>query len=145
MLATTLSSDLAQRRDVIENPEAAAVRGRREIVVLNQQVTHRGCGHVQPQRLPMIAIVEGNVNCALSAGKEQTLALGIFTHRIHILIGGNAVDDFGPGLAGVARAVNVRTQIVETQRVDGGVGRLRIEVAGFDDRNLLPRRRAAAA
>ncbi len=63
----------------------------------------------------------------------------IFTHGIHVFIGGNAVDDLSPGLAGVAGAQDMRAQIVKAKRVDGGVRGLRVKVAGVDDRDLLER------
>jgi len=87
--------------------------------------------------LPVVAIVERNVNRALCGGKEHSAAHRIFAHGIHVFIRGNAIDGFSPGLAGVARAQNVRAQIVETKRVNGGVGCLRVKVAGLDDLDLL--------
>ena len=55
------------------------------------------------------------------------------------------LHDFRPGLAGVVRAVNMRAQIVEPERVDRRIGGVRIEVAGVDERNFLPRPKSAAA
>ena len=46
----------------------------------------------------------------------------------------------GPGLAAVARAVDVRTQVVEAEGVDGGVGRVGVEVRGLQQRHLGPGR-----
>jgi len=47
--------------------------------------------------------------------------------------------DFRPRLSVVARAVNVRAQIVEPERIDRRVGRTRLEVRSFDDGNFAPR------
>src|SRR5262249_35872521 len=94
---------------------------------------------VEAERLPVVAVVEGDVDGALGSGEEQTLALGIFTDGVDVLVVWNAGDDFGPGLAAVAGAKNVRTQIVEAKRINRRVGCIRVGVAGFEDRDLLPR------
>ena len=54
-----------------------------EIVVFDHQIADRGRGHVQPQRLPVVAIVERHVDVAFSAGKEQSLASRILAHDVH--------------------------------------------------------------
>ena len=58
---------------------------------------------------------------------------------------GSAVRDLRPGLAAVVRAVDVRPQVVEPERVDRGVRASGVEVRGVDHRDLGPRRRAPAA
>ncbi len=45
----TFWSNLAERSDVIENPEAAAMSGGHKIVILDNYVTDGACGHVEPQ------------------------------------------------------------------------------------------------
>jgi hypothetical protein len=50
--------DLAERGDVVEDPEAAAVRGYDQIVVVNPEVTHGGVWKIQVQGLPVIAVVK---------------------------------------------------------------------------------------
>ncbi len=51
---------LAQRADVIEHPERAAMRGHHQIVAVNDEVVHWSCRQVELQRLPVRAIVKGN-------------------------------------------------------------------------------------
>ena len=87
----------------------------------------------------MLAIIERHVDLALGAGEQQTFALRILAHGIDRRAVGNAVGDRGPGPAAVVRAVDVRPHVVEPQRVDRGVGGLRVEVAGVDDRHLHER------
>ena len=130
---------LTQRRDVVEDPETAAVRRGDHVVVLDDEVADRRYRHVQPQRLPVGAIVERYVDGTLGAGKQQALALGIFAHGVDRLAVRNAVDDLGPGLAAVVRAEDVRPQVVEAQRVDCRVGGQRSEASGVHDRHLGPR------
>src|SRR5271165_1908275 len=130
--------ELAERSDVVEYPESAAVRGDCEVIVFHDDVAHRGRGQIQAQGLPVVSVVKGDIYSALGGGEEQALTLGVFTDGIDIFIGGNAGDDFRPGFAAVASAKDVRAQVVEAQRIDGGVGGVGIGVAGFDNGNLLP-------
>ncbi len=67
------------------------------------------------------------------------MRFGIFAHGIDVFVVGNAGDDFRPGLAAIAGAQDVRAQVIETQRVDRRVGGVGIGVAGFEDRDFLPR------
>ena len=60
------------------------MRRDREIVVFNNQVAHGSGRHVQPQRLPVVAVVKGDINGALGAGEEQTAPLRIFAHHVDV-------------------------------------------------------------
>ena len=137
--------DLPQRRDVVENPDAAAVRADHEVVVLDHQIADRRRRHVQPQRLPVIAIVERDVDLRFGAGEEQSLALRILAHDADRRAAGNAGDDLLPRLAAVVGAVDVRVHVVEAQRVDRRVGGQRIEAARIDGEHLHEVGHAAAA
>ena len=137
--------DLPQRRDVVEDPDAAPVRADDQVVVLDDEIAHRRRRHVQPQRLPVVAIVERHVDLRLGSGEEQPLALRILAHDADRRAAGNAVDDLLPRLAAVVRAVDVRVHVVEPQRVHRRIRRERIEAAGIDREHLHERRSAAAA
>ena len=60
------SRNRAQRRHVIENPETTTVRARDEIraeaagIVLQLNVAHGDCRHVDAERLPVISVIERN-------------------------------------------------------------------------------------
>src|ERR1035438_32035 len=69
-----LGGQLAERGDIVENPEAAAVRAHHEIAVVHDEIAHRGGGHVEAQGLPIVAIVEADENGKLGGGEEQALA-----------------------------------------------------------------------
>jgi len=49
---------LAQRSDVIQNPEGAAVGGDDEVVVVNPEIAHGSVRQIELERLPVVAIVE---------------------------------------------------------------------------------------
>ena len=50
--------ELAQRCDIVEDPERAAVSGRDQVAVLDREVVDRDERQVAPQRLPVPAVVE---------------------------------------------------------------------------------------
>ena len=106
---------------------------------MNYEIAHGRVRQIELQRLPIVSIVEGNVNGAFRAGEEQTFANRIFAHHVAGAAIGNIFCDFRPRFAEIARAVNVRAQIVEPERIDRGVRRARLEVRSFDDRNFAPR------
>ena len=139
-----LAGQLAKRGDVVENPEAAAVRADHEVVVVNHQIANRSGGHVEPQRLPVVAIVEADEDGEFGAGEEQALAHGIFADGVDGRIG-QAADDLLPGVAAIVRAIDVRLQVVEADAVDGGVDGVVVEVRGVELRDLAPRRHGRAA
>src|SRR5262249_57672972 len=97
---------LTQRRDVVEDPESAAMRGKDEIVVLNDEVAHRGSRQIQPQRFPLRAIVERQINSLFRSGEEQPFALGIFSDSVHRLASRDPVYYFCPRFAAVLRSEN---------------------------------------
>src|SRR5258707_794179 len=97
---------LSQGRDVIQDPKAAAMGGDRKIVVFDDQVANRSRRHVEPERLPVFSIVEGNINSALRSGEEQSFPLRVLAHGVHGLSVWNSFHDLLPGLTRVARPIN---------------------------------------
>jgi hypothetical protein len=83
-VAASLVVGLAQRRSVVENPEAAAVRGDDQVVAVDHQVAHRDRRQIQLQGLPVVAIVEGNRDTELGCRVEQSLARRIFANVVHV-------------------------------------------------------------
>ena len=103
---------LSQGRDVIQDPEAAAMGSDRQIIVFDDQVADRCGWHVEPERLPVFAIVEGNIDGALRSGEEQSFPLRVFAHDVHGLSVRNSFHDLLPGLTRVVGPINVRTHVV---------------------------------
>ena len=116
-----------------------------QIVAVHHDVANRGDRHVVLQRLPLRAVVEGNVDAQFGGGIEQPFGLRIFLNRVDEGAFGNAGDDVLPGLAAVVGAIDVRLVIGDAMAIDRGVGGLGIEVAGFDLRDLAPRRHGRTA
>ncbi len=109
-----------------------------QVVSVDRQVAHGGMGKIQLQRLPVIAIVEGYVNGSLAPGEKQAFANGIFAHHVGCGVSRQTFIDFLPGFAKVAGAVNVRVQVIETERIDGRVSGAGGVVASFDYGNFAP-------
>ena len=112
---------LMQRRQVVENPEAAALRREHQILVRHLDVGDRRDGQVQLEGLPVRAVVERDVHAELGAGVEQAGAIGIFAHDARRLIGRDAVLAVGqlrPGLAEIVGAIDVRREIAQQESID---------------------------
>ena len=69
---------LTQRRQVIEHPEGATMRRDHEIIIFHDQVVDRRSRQIQLQRLPMRAVVKGNIDARgnrlskISTGEAET-------------------------------------------------------------------------
>jgi hypothetical protein len=110
-----------------------------EVVAVDDEVTDRRRGHVEPQRLPVLAVVERHVDHALRRRVEKTLSERVFPDRVHGIVG-QPVHDLLPGLSAVVRPIDMCLEIIETEAVDGRVGREVVERRGVDQRHLAPRR-----
>ncbi len=106
-MAGALAAIWRSGRDVVENPEAAAVGADDEVVLVmigvNVEVADGSGGQVLAQGLPVIAVIEADVDGGLGAGEQQTGLFGIDAQTVHpasgALVAGQAVDDAGPGFA----------------------------------------------
>ncbi len=70
-----------------ERPCVAAIRS----LSLMREIVNRCGRQVELQRLPVRAIVAGEVNASLGAGVEQAFDLRVFAHRAGVGSRGNAV------------------------------------------------------
>src|SRR5258708_7743881 len=123
---------LPQRRDIIQNPKGASVRGHYEIIAMNGEIANGGDRQIELQRLPALAIIERNVSSEFGSGEEQPLAFGIFANRAQECGSGYAAGNRLPGSSIVTRSVEVRRLIVEAAAIYRGVGNRRIEMRSFD-------------
>jgi hypothetical protein len=77
-----LRVELAQRRQVVEDPERPAVRARDEVATPHDEVADRAVGQIELQRLPALAVVERHEHARLGAGVEQPAPLGVLAHDV---------------------------------------------------------------
>ncbi len=108
-------------------------------VVLHLNVAHRDRGHVQPQRLPIGAVIKRDPDLCVCRGIEEPAYAAIFPDRVGDGVGRDAGVDLGPRPAAVVRAPEMRMHVVDAQRVRGGIGGQRIEVARLDVEDAGPR------
>src|SRR5205085_3458463 len=104
---------------------------------MDDEIADRACGHIQTERLPVVAVVERDEDGALRAAKQQPSALVIFAHRVDRIIG-QPSDDLRPRLAAVARAIDVRVHIIKAYAIDGDVSNVTIKMAGVNLRDFTP-------
>src|SRR5271165_3742461 len=105
---------------------------------MNREVAHGSVWEVELERLPRIAVVERNVHGSFRAGVEQALAPGIFANDIGRRVVGDTAGDLDPSRAEIARAVEVRVEIVEAKTIDRRIGGAGSEVRGFNDGDFAP-------
>ena len=121
-------AELPQRRDVIQDPERPPVSSDDHIVMMNDQIADRSRRQIHLQRLPVVAVVPRHIHAAFGAGEKQSLALGIFPHRVDGLVLGQSSDDLLPRLSAVVRAIDIRMQVIEPETIHRGIGSCGIEM-----------------
>src|SRR2546423_10615201 len=80
------------------------MRRRHQTASMHMQIANRGCRKIKLQRLPTIAAIEGDIDAVLCAAVKQPLALAIFADDARNGVGGQTIDYFLPGFAGIAGA-----------------------------------------
>src|SRR5215831_5133062 len=75
------TSALCRSGDVVKDPKRTPVRGGHEVIAMDGQVANRAHRQVELERLPVVAIVKGNVHSQLGAGEQQALLLRIFANH----------------------------------------------------------------
>src|SRR6185312_14753128 len=135
---------LTQRFNVVENVEAAPVRTGNEIgahadaVVLYLYVAHRHSRHIEPERLPVIAVVERYPHLGFRRRIQQSLLVRILANRIRSSARRDAVVDLGPRLATIMRAPGMRIEVVDTHSIRRRISGLCIEVPRIDVEDARP-------
>src|SRR5579872_6575900 len=137
-LRVSCVAGLSQWRNVIENPERAAVSSDYEIVAVNHHIQHRNRWEILLQREPVIAVIKGNIDSGFGSRKQQTFSLRVFTDRPQKRWRVDPFCDELPGGAVVASPIQVGRLIIETVAVDSRVGYCRIEMRSLDQIDAAP-------
>src|SRR5207237_696448 len=119
---------LAQRRYIIQNPESAPVRADGDVVVFDNQIADGRSGQIKSKRLPVVAVIERNVNRTFGSREQQAFALRVFTHDVNDLPVGNSLYDFRPSLSIVSRSINMRSIVINAQSVYRRVSRVVVKM-----------------
>jgi len=119
--------ELLQRRQIVQNPEAASVGGDHEIieVLLNHHAVDGRMGQVLLQRLPVIAFVKGDIQRVLGAEIQQAAPNGILANDVRVTERtlGDASHDQLPTAPIVVGAIDPRIAVVLLMPVDDDVRR----------------------
>ena len=133
---------LIQKREIVHDPERAALRGHDQLIValVKRQVGDGHHGKVELDRLPVVTGIVGDINPEFRSGEEKTLAVRILTHHAGEVVTGNAVDDFRPALTEVGGLIEVRPEVIGLVHRRGDVRRSGIVRRRVDGVDLDPLR-----
>ena len=140
-MAGDRGAERPDRRQVVEDPERAAVGAQHEVVSLDDQVVNRDGRQVELERLPALAVIGREDHAPLGSRVEHALSSsGLRERRGAGRPGAASRREQRPGLAVVARPVEVGMHIVEHVGVDDEVGRRRVERRRLDHLDRAPLR-----
>src|SRR6516164_2121128 len=105
--------ELADRRQIIEDPESAALSGGDEIRVMDGQVGNRDDREVQLQGLPGRADIKGYEHTGLRSRVQQASLYRILAHHTDERRVRNAAADDGPRRAIVSSLIDVWLEVVQ--------------------------------
>ena len=137
ILLQQIRSQRAQRRDVINNPDPAAMRRKNQIVVprLNRQVANgNGRKMVALELRPAFSSVDRDPKSELGAEKKK---IGLNQVLLdHVRVSANAFrvlrcNERRPRLTVISCLENVRRHVAKSMSIKRGVSRAGIEVAGL--------------
>jgi hypothetical protein len=77
-----LQRDFAERGNVVDHPEGAAVGADDEIVFVYDEIADGRDRQVELEGLPVIAVIEGNVDAEFGSRVEEALAFRIFSYAV---------------------------------------------------------------
>ncbi len=126
--------ELAERRNAVEHPHRAAMRGGNEIAAVDMKIANRGPRQIELQWLPVRAVVGREVDARLRAGVEQTAPHRIFANRARVRAVGDAGRDLRPRLSEIGGLVQVRLEVVLLVAIGRDVRGRRVKVRWLDDR-----------
>ena len=106
--ANNISGQLVQRSQIIDQPETTTLGSGNQVVVFDGQIGDRYNRQIQLERLPVGAIVEGDVHPRFSTCVQQTCTFLISADNPRKMVVRNAIGDFGPGFAVVFGVKQIR-------------------------------------
>src|SRR5439155_6338546 len=107
-----LIAHLAQGRNVIEDPERAAMSSDHQVVVLDHDIVDGYNGQIQAQALPMCSVVERHVETCLSSGIEQAAPHRVLADHTRKVVVRYSSRDLRPGLPKIIGLVKIGSEIV---------------------------------
>ena len=129
-----------QRRQIVKDPERSSLRCGDQffLAFVNRQIGDRSHRKIELHRLPVRAVVERNVDARFRSGIEQAALVRVFANHAREGAVGNSVGDLLPGLAVVARLVEIRFVVVVLVHRRRNISSAGIERRRFDRIDLNP-------
>src|SRR5947207_10112034 len=143
-----LRGERAPRRNIINNPDPAAMRGQNKIVftALNREIAHRHRREPTTFELrPSLSAINRNVQTKLSSKKKQARFHDIFLNDMRVTSNTLRIlrrHERGPGFPKVSGAKSVRCHVTKTMAIEGDVGTAAVVVTGLDPAYPGVRRKA---
>ncbi len=133
---------LLERRQVIENPSAAAVgRDHQRIgAILQRQVVHRRIRQAEAELVPPTSGVPRHIQTVFQAGVVQVRIVRIAEHDVRIDVRRKIPADRAPVRTVIASAVQIRPEVAAEVPVDGDQRTARIRRRDVDRLDTAPRR-----
>src|SRR2546426_2023356 len=130
-----VGGELPDGRKIVEDPEAAAVRGQNEVRVLHDHVVDRHDRQAAAEPTPLRAVVKRDVHAGLRARVEKTLARGVLADHAGEVVSRDPVRDLRPSAAEVLGFEEVRTEVIVLVTSGGDVRGPCVVRRGLDDRD----------
>ena len=127
---------------VVEHIEPAALRGDDHLVVtlLEGDVCHRHRRQIELEGKPFFAVIVRDVEMRFGSSKDQAFLVWIGADSAREVVIGNAVNDFLPGLAVVARLPQEGMEVIGEIHGGGHVGCTGVEGRSCDAVDAYPLR-----
>src|SRR5436305_13106016 len=148
LLRKKLRGERAPRRNIINNPDPAAMRGQNKIVFtgLNREIAHRHRREPTTFELrPSLSAINRNVQTKLSSKKKQARFHDIFLDDVRVTSNTFRIlrrHERGPGFPKISGAKSVRCHVTKTMAIEGDVGSAGVVVTGLDPAYPGVRRKA---
>ncbi len=105
---------------------------------MHQQIVDARNRQIELQALPVLTIIERQVNTMAGAGVQQPRQGGILAHHVDELTLRQAVTDFTPARAGVVGDISAWREIIQPVPVDGHIGGIRVSRRRIDEIDPAP-------
>ena len=133
---------LPEHREIVEHPDPSSVGADDQVVALDGDVPIRCVRQIQGERLPVVPIVEGDLDAALGSREQQPPLDRIGPdhprHAAADFVCRQAGDDLRPGPAEIPGPVEVRRVVAQPDEFNGGIGGARLPRRRFDARDVRP-------
>src|SRR5512133_4030652 len=106
---------------------------------MHGEIADRSDRKIQLQWLPVVTVVEADIDAEFSSSEEQSTPNRVFANGVDERALGNSLPKRLPCLAAIASAIDVRPHILDAVAINGSVGGLLVKMRGVDNADFAPR------